>query len=267
MIADFRGKAVLVTGGTMGIGLATGLAFGRRGAQCYLTYKWGSADEDEVRGAFADAGAPEPRLVRADVSVDEDLEPLLDEIDREHGSVEVLVGNVSFSLVTNDLEDYRKRSLFKSIEYSAWPLFSYLEAIHARFGRYPRYALGISSYGPDRFHVGYDFAASSKAVMETLCRYASCRLNDEDCRINVLRTGGVWTASLDATFGSEFRKWSTRLTKEGHFLTPDLIGNTAVALCSGLMDGVRGQVLTVDRGTTFFDNLMRIYDERETLRL
>jgi hypothetical protein len=28
-----------------------------------------------------------------------------------------------------------------------------------------------------------------------------------------------------------------------------------------------GQVLMVDRGTTFFDNLMRIYEERGSLRL
>ena len=45
MFNDFRGKAVLITGGTAGIGLATGLAFGRRGADCTLTYRWGSADE------------------------------------------------------------------------------------------------------------------------------------------------------------------------------------------------------------------------------
>jgi hypothetical protein len=33
------------------------------------------------------------------------------------------------------------------------------------------------------------------------------------------------------------------------------------------MDGVRGQVITVDRGTSFFDNLMRLYNERESLQL
>lgn len=41
--------------------------------------------------------------------------------------------------------------------------------------------------------------------------------------------------------------------------------NAAVAPCSGLMDSVSGQVLTVDRGTSFFDNVMRLFEERDEL--
>lgn len=65
---DFRNKAVLVTGGTKGLGLAIALAFGKEGAQTYLTYKWGSADMDAVTQAFVDAGAPKPRIIEADVA-------------------------------------------------------------------------------------------------------------------------------------------------------------------------------------------------------
>ena len=38
--------------------------------------------------------------------------------------------------MTSGLADYQKRSLFKSIEYSAWPLFAYTEGIREVFGTY-----------------------------------------------------------------------------------------------------------------------------------
>ena len=36
-----------------------------------------------------------------------------------------------------------------------------------------------------------------------------------------------------------------------------ITGGTILALCSGLMDGVNGQVLMVDRGTTLFEDRTR----------
>jgi hypothetical protein len=38
-------------------------------------------------------------------------------------------------------------------------------------------------------------------------------------------------------------------------------------LCSGLLDGVKGQVITVDRGQLFSDNMMRIFAQRKELGL
>jgi NAD(P)-dependent dehydrogenase (short-subunit alcohol dehydrogenase family) len=264
---DLRGKAVLITGGTMGIGLATGLAFARRGAVCTLTHKWGTADEEEIRRMFAAEDLQPPCIIQADVSRDEDTLKVLEEMSQRHDRIEAFISNVSVALVVQDLEDYQKRSLFKSIEYSAWPLFAYPQQIRRVFGRYPRYIVGLSSGGPDHFYQNYDFVAASKAVMETLCRYLNYRLFDEDVRINVVRSRLVRTESLRATFGREFEAFAERFNMKRQFISPEEVANAVLALCGGLMDGVSGQVLMVDRGTTFFDNLMRLYQERDQLQL
>jgi len=250
----------------MGIGLATGLAFARQGCRVTLTYKWGSADEDALRGRFASEGLHTPRLVAADVTRDEDTDALLMQLREEHPSVEVFVSNVSTALVVKSVDDYSKRSLFKSLEYSAWPLFAYTKKIREIFGRYPRYVVGLSSGGPDRYFANYDFVAASKAVMEVMCRYLNYRLFNEDVRINVVRARAVRTESLRATFGTEFEQFIERANMGRDLIEPEEVADTILALCSGLMDGVSGQVLMVDRGGSFRDDLMRMFNERESLR-
>jgi enoyl-[acyl-carrier-protein] reductase (NADH) len=184
-----------------------------------------------------------------------------------HDRVDVFISNVTAAPVVGSLDDYSARALRQSIEYSAWPLVAYTRRIKEVFGRYPRYVVGMSSTGVDAFSVGYDFVAASKAVMETLCRYLNYRLFDEDVRVNVIRSRSVRTASFDAHFGAAFADFALRFTRESHFMQAEEVADAAVALCSGLLDGVSGQVLTVDRGTTFFDNLMRLYEERHELEL
>ncbi|PRP99866.1 General stress protein 39 [Enhygromyxa salina] len=261
--AQLDGKAVLITGGTKGIGLACGLAYGRYGARTYLTHRWGSADEDAIRASFAEAGAPEPVILEADVSQDEDTEALMQRIKDDVGALEVLISNVSFAHVSQTHDDLSFKGLKRSLEYSSWPFISYMQQAKAIFGRLPRYAIGMSSRGPEYFLPGYDFVAASKSVMETFCRYLTSDLLDEDIRINVLRANPVETESLEATFGPEFAPFCKKWYAEGFFIQPAEVADAAVALSSGLMDGVRGQVLLLDRGFGFSDNVVRLFTERE----
>ncbi|MEZ4427233.1 MAG: SDR family oxidoreductase [Nannocystaceae bacterium] len=260
---NLAGKAVIITGGTDGIGLATGLAFGRHGAHVYLTHRWGSADEDVIRGKFAEAGAPEPAIVEADVSVDDDTDALMTLVKKDHDAVEALISNVSFAHVSQHHTDLSKKALKRSLQYSAWPFIGYLQAIHEHFARYPRYAIGMSSRGPEYFLPGYEFVAASKAVMETFCRYLTTDLLEEDIRINILRANPVETRSLEATFGPEFAPFCKKYYAEGFFIDPEEVADAALGLCSGLMDGVKGQILLLDRGLGFADNVVRLFTHRE----
>jgi NAD(P)-dependent dehydrogenase (short-subunit alcohol dehydrogenase family) len=265
-VNDLRGKSILITGGTMGIGLATGLAFARQGCRVTLTHKWGSADEADLRRQFAEAGAAAPLIIAADAANDDDTDALLEQLKRECDAIDVFVSNVSMALIVRSVDDYSRRSLHRSIDYSAWPFFEYTRRIHGVFGRYPRYVIGLSSGGPDQFFVNYDFVAASKAVLEVMCRYLNCRLADEDVRFNVVRARAVLTESLKATFGDEFEDFLARANMTRDLVRPEEVANTILALCSGLMDGVSGQVLVVDRGGTFRDDLMRMFNERDSLR-
>ena len=263
ILNDYTNKAVLITGGTKGLGLATGLAFGRHGAHVYLTNKWGSADEDALRQQFVDAGAPAPGIVEADAAADEDTEELMKRIQQDHDSVEVFVSNVSFAQVGGSVKKYKKKSLMTSLSYSAWPLVSYMQQINKTFGRYPRYVVGSSCDGPDIYYPGYDFVAASKEMMEVFCRYINAELFDEDVRINILRSRPVSTESLVATFGEEFEPFLRKYRGDEYIIDAEQVGEATLALCSGLMDAVSGQVILLDKGVAFSDNLMRLFEHRE----
>jgi len=263
MINDYDGKAVLITGGTMGIGLATGLAFGKNGAHVYLTYAWGSADEDEVRQKFADAGAPEPVMLQADVAHDADTAPLMESIAKDHDGVEVFISNVSVVPTARGLESYSRRAMFKSLEFCTWPLVSYLQQIQKVFGRYPRYVIGVSTDGMDHNLEGYEYVAVSKAVMEVLCRYLVKHLRGEDIRINCIRTRNVETESALQMHGRDYPAFVKKYASANHFLQPEEVGNVMLAMCSGMLDALSGQVINVDRGGPFSDTLMQLYAHRE----
>lgn len=258
---DQTGRVVLVTGGTMGIGLACALAFAAQGARTIVTYRWGSADMDEVRARFAAVGGPPPLLLEADASQDEDTAALMDAIAKRFERVDVLISNVAFAQRIETFDAYSRRSLHRSIDYSAWPVAAYTQAIKTRFGALPRHVIGMSSPGPDDFFMNYDFVAASKAVLETFCRYMNCRFFEDGTRVNVIRSRMVRTASYDATFGEEFHAFLEALGGfDDCYTTPEEVANVVLMVASGFCDGIGGQVISVDKGFEFFDNLMGIAD-------
>jgi len=265
MFNDFHGKAVLITGGTKGIGLAIGKAFAGHGAHCYLTHRWGSANEDDIKKQFAELGAPEPTIVEADVSHDEATGELLDLIKKDHDRVEVFISNVCVVEVADGPDSYRRRTLLKSLEYSAWPLVAYPLEMKKRMGQYPRYIVGVSSDGPDNYFSGYEYVALSKATMETLTRYFAKRLLDEeaDTNINIVRSRNVPTQAVYEIFGQSYIDHMARWAGEEYFVQVEDVANATLALCSGLLDAMNGQVIQVDKGAAFSDTLMRLREHLE----
>ena len=149
-----------------------------------------------VPSATTVRSAPEPSIVEADVSRDEDTLALLEQVQAAHDAVEVFVSNVCIVQPADGIDSYKKRSLLRSLEYSAWPFVAYLQHMKKVFGKLPRYVVGMSSDGPDNYFSHYEYVAVSKAVMETMCRYLSRHLRDEDIRLNIIRSRNVLTDAV-----------------------------------------------------------------------
>ncbi len=257
---DLSSKLAVITGGTRGIGLASAKALGSAGAKCVLTYRWGSADPDEIREQFERVGAPQPLFEMADVSYPEDTRALMEKLAEDHDGVDIFVSNVAFAAKTPDLDSYQKRSLFKSLEYSAWPLIDYVDTIGEVFGRYPEHVVAISSDGIDRGYPGYDFVAASKSVLEVFTRYLGTHIGEQGSKVNAIRFGMVATESFEAMFGEEIWEFfEEQGVDRSELLSPDECGRAVLALCSGLLDAMQSEIITVDRSLAFEDNTMQRY--------
>ena len=181
--------------------------------------------------------------------------------------VDIFVSNATGSVAINSLDDLTERALISSVRYGVWPTVEYLKQMKIAFGRFPKYTVAVSTTGIDSYTRNYDLVATSKSALETLCRYLSFRLKNENASINVVRTRAIETESMKAVIGDDLRRLADKTGATKQLMTAEEIASSIVSLCSGLLDDMNGQILTVDRGGLFSDNMSRLFTERETLGL
>lgn len=258
-----KNTSVLIMGGTRGLGKALGIEFARVGAKVFLTHRWGSVDQNELLANFKQVSDIPPEIIEADAGDHDAIVALMEKVKKNCKELNVIIHSVAFSKVVHKMEDLKRQSLELSLKYSSWPLVDLLQTSKSVLGKYPSYAIAVSSDGAEQCHPKYEMVGCSKAVLETLCRYLAIRLKDEGVKVNAIRPGLMDTESLRAVFGETFVK-NINQKDASLFLDPHKVAKTCVALCSGLMDAVTGQVLTVDEGSSLMSPINYFLDSLAT---
>jgi len=238
---------VLITGGTRGIGLAIAMEAVRHGATVCVTHRWGSVAPEELDRLFATEGLTAPRMEECDASVPDRNQALIGRLYSDWGGLDAIVSGVAFAAPVADIRDLRRSSLEIALGYTAWPLLDLVQAT-LEHEVPPRRFLALSSLGVERVLPGYEMVGISKAALETLVRYLAARLRPRGIAVNALRLGYIDTESLRAVLPAE----ASDVASRGGFMDPCIAARAAIALLSGLMDGMTGQVITVDQGATLF---------------
>ena len=105
MISDLKGKAVLITGASTGIGAAAARAFAREGCKVAVHY---SESRDAAATVAADikAAGGQATLVHGDVTAEGDIRRIVAETIAAFGRIDVLINNAGGMLGRVKLEDY-----------------------------------------------------------------------------------------------------------------------------------------------------------------
>ena len=93
---EVKGKVVIVTGASSGIGEATAREFAKEGAKVILAARRVDRLESLAREVVAMGGGAEALVVQADLSKLEDIQSLITKTLEEYGRIDVLVNNAGF---------------------------------------------------------------------------------------------------------------------------------------------------------------------------
>lgn len=255
-----KGKGVLVTGGTSGIGQAIAVRFAEHGANVAINYlrQPGEATETEeqVRACVNRVQHEGVRdvLVRGDVSEERDVEKMVGEAIRGLGGLDVLVNNAGIQ-ISRHSHELSSEDFDKVLAVNLRGAFLCArEAIrHFLAEGKAGVIINVSSVHqliPKPDYLGYSV---SKGGMQNLTRTLALEYAGRGIRVNGIGPGATVTpinrAWIDDPVKREQVESHIPMARAG---TADEMGGVACFLASDDAAYITGQTIFVDGGLTLF---------------
>jgi 3-oxoacyl-[acyl-carrier protein] reductase len=245
---DVKGKVVLITGASTGIGAACAQAFGALGCKVAVHYNSSALRAAEVATAVEKAGG-QVLVTQGDLRRSADCERVVAETVKRFQRVDVLINNAGALVkrtpitelsddIFDEIVDLNVRSLFMCTKYAvphmaAGGAIINLTSVAARTGGGP----GASLY------------AGSKGFVSTATRSLAKELVGKRIRVNAVAPG-VITTPFHEKFSKPEQLESMRLTiPMGRLGTADECVGAFLYLASEQLSGyVTGQIIEVNGG-------------------
>ena len=241
---DLHGKVALITGGSRGIGRAIALRLAQNGADVVVNYVRHRRDAEDTVAAIEEIGG-RCLAVKANVSKEEDLVRMFDEIKEQHEHLDILVSNAA-SGVLKPAMDLTNRHWNWAMDINARALLNLTQHSVPMMRKDGR-ILAVSSLGAIRAVPNYAAVGASKAALESLVRHLAVELGPRGILVNTISAGVVDTDALkkfpnrDDIIGQSLER-----TPLGRLTTPEDVADLALFLCSDLAKMIHGQIVVVD---------------------
>ena len=239
-------KVALITGAAAGIGETTAHLFAENGARVFLL------DRDAQRNAsvaesIRDSGGWALPFA-ADVRQASEIAPAVDAAIAQFGQIDILINNAGiyprqpFLQMTEAQWDEMQAINLKSMYHCLKLVMPHMVA--RRSGK----VVNISSV---TFHLGMANMAhyvTSKGGVIGLTRSLAREMGEHNVYVNCITPGAIKTEAEATVVTEEQAKEFMAAQSLKRRLLPLDVARVAMFLCSGLSDGMTGQVLNVDGG-------------------
>ncbi len=246
-------KAILITGGSRGIGRAAAVMAGGRGWSVAVNYVGNEAAAAETVAQVTAAGG-RAVAVRGDVAIEADVVGMFDAAQKAFGQLDGLVNNAGIVALGQRLADMPAERLKRVFDTNVFG--AYLCAREAarrlsrsaggRGGAIVNLSSAAARLGSPNEYVDY---AGSKAAIDAMTIGLSKELGPEGIRVNAIRPGLIDT-EIHASSGSPDRAY--RLASQvpmGRPGTADEVAQTIVWLLDETTSGyVNGAIIDVTGG-------------------
>ena len=238
--------AVLVVGGTRGIGRAISLCFGRAGASVIANYLRDQKAAENLQAAAEREGL-QVLLCRADVTTPAGLAQIEKSVQECHEPLRGLVYCAATG-VHRELPELTARHFDFTFSLNVRAFFELTKALLGRLADGAA-ILAVSSMGAQRALPYYSLVGSSKGALEALARHLAVELRPRGIRVNILAPGTVATGAWKTLPDGEKRiAAATARTPGQRLVTTEEVARAAQFLCSSAAAGIVGHTLIVDGG-------------------
>ncbi|HEX7272341.1 MAG TPA: SDR family oxidoreductase [Casimicrobiaceae bacterium] len=249
-MSDLKGKAVLITGASTGIGAAAARAFGRLGSRVAIHYN-ASREAAERVAADVRAAGGEAALLGGDVTQTESVKRIVAEALAAFGRIDVLINNAGGLVKRTRIEDYEEQFLARVIALNVTQVAMFMrEVIPVMRRQKSGSVINVSSiaarHGGGAGAIVY---AGAKGFISTATHGWAKEVVADGIRVNAVSPGVIVTPFHERYSTPEQLKAMQATIPMNRLGTAEECAGTFVYLASDAMSGyVTGQVIEVNGG-------------------
>lgn len=248
MFDSLKGKTVIVTGGSKGIGKGISRVFANQGANVAVVARNLSVAEDCVAEISESTSNISVHAFSGDVSDRESMMAMAKEVADKFGSIDILCANAGI-FPSSTIEEMSSADWDHVMNTNAKGTFLTVQAClpYLKKEEYGRIVLTSSITGPVTGYPGWTHYAASKAAQLGFMRSAALEVASHNITVNAVMPGNVLTEGLKG-LGEDYLKEMASAIPLQKLGSVEDIAYAALFLASKEAGFITGQTIIVDGG-------------------